>query len=200
MVTSRTMTKVINRSYAYALPMIALSHNLRLDELTTFKGAYLFHEGYPDLKDRIYLHFSLQDARGNKQILQILQLSHHLDFSEQPDSFSILFCFRIPDEYKREFEKLMQSKYSEFSENYKRSIIKFHKLESATNPAKNKRSVINVLYRTEEGYQAKEEYINEGIPYNHWTRIPRNMEIGALIEEIREAETFKLQHPEKYEL
>jgi len=94
----------------------------------------------------------------------------------------------------------MQSKYSEFSENYKRSIIKFHKLESATNPAKNKRSVINVLYRTEEGYQAKEEYINEGIPYNHWTRIPRNMEIGALIEEIREAETFKLQHPEKYEL
>lgn len=126
-------------------------------------------------------------------------MSNYLDFTEHPDNFSVLFCFRVPEEYKREYEKLMQSKYSQFSENYKRSIIKFHKLENATNPAKNKRSVINVLYRTEEGYLAKEEYINEGLPHNQWTRIPRDMEIGALMEEIKDAETFKAEPTETYE-
>lgn len=201
MVTKRRIERVINRSYAYALPMVALPHNLKLDDFTNFKGAYLFHEKYPELTERIYLHFDSGDGtRGHKQLLQLLEISNYLDFVEYPDSFSVLFCFRIPEEYKREYEKLMQSKYSEFSENYKRSIIKFHKLESSTNPARNKKSVINVLYRTEEGYLAKEEYINEGLPNNQWTRIPRDIEIGALMEEIRDAETFRTGPVEKYEI
>lgn len=194
MVTSkkRLTDRKINRSYAYALPMIALSHNLKLEDLVNFLGAYMFNEKYPDLKDRIYLHFSLYDgSRIHKQVLTLLEMSPHLDFSENPDSYSILYCFKVPEEYKREYEKLMQSKYSEFSENYKKSIIKFHKLEVSANPARNKKSVINVLYRTEDGYKAKEEYINEGLPERQWTRIPRDQEIGALIDEIREDETFK---------
>lgn len=201
MVTSKkTISKVVNRSYAYALPMIALPHNLKLDDLVNFRGAYLFHEKYPELTERIYLHFNLYDgSRTHKQVLQLLEMSNYLDFMEHPDSFSVLFCFRVPEEYKREYEKLMQSKYSQFSENYKRSIIKFHKLEVSSNPARNKRSVINVLYRTEEGYQAKEEYINEGLPYSQWTRIPRDMEIGALLEEIKDAETFKPEPTDTYQ-
>lgn len=188
----KVASKVINRSYAYALPMIALPHNLKLEDLVNFRGVYLFNEKYPDLKDRIYLHFDLYSgSRIHKQVLALLEMSNYLDFSENPDSYSVLFCFRIPEEYKREYDKLMDSKYSEFSENYKKSIIKFHNLEVSSNPARNKRSVINVLYRTEEGYKAKEEYINEGLPTREWTKIPRDQEIGALMEEIRDSETFK---------
>lgn len=191
--TKLSNNRVINRSYAYALPMIALPHNLKLDDLVNFLGVYIFHENHPDLKDRIYLHFSLYDgSKLHKQVLELLGMSSHLDFTEYPDNFTVLFCFKVPDEYKREFDKLMQSKYSEFSENYKRSIVKFHRLENPENPARNKKAVVNVLYKNEEGYLAKEEYINEGLPSRDWTRIPRGQEIGALIEEIKDAETFKM--------
>lgn len=193
MTRSRAVTqRVVNRSYAYALPMIALPHNLRLDELVGFIGVYLFHESHPELTNRIYLHFNLYDgSRFHKQVLGAFESSSHLDFFEYPDKFSIVYCMKVPDEYKREYDKLLQSKYSEFSENYKKSIIKFHNLGSDTNPSKNKKSVINVLYKTEAGYKAKEEYINEGLPDGYWTRIPRGQEIGALMEEIKDAETFK---------
>jgi hypothetical protein len=190
--TKLSTNRVINRGYAYALPMIALPHNLRLDELSGFLGVYLFHEGHTDLQDKIYLHFNLYEVdKGYKNVYSILESSKYLEFFEYPDKFSIVYCFRIPEEYKREYEKLLQSKYSEFSENYKKSIIKFHNLENPNNPSKNKRSVINVLYKTEEGYRTKEEYINEGLPSRDWTRIPRGQEIGALLEEIKDAETFK---------
>ena len=198
---NKLTSRKINRSFAYALPMIALPHNLKLEDLVNFCGAYLFNEKYPDLTDRIYLHFNLYDgSRIHKQVLSLLEMSSYLDFSENPDSYTILFCFKVPEEYKREYDKLMQSKYSEFSENYKKSIIKFHKLDTSSNPAKNKRSVINVLYKTEEGYQAKEEYINEGLPSRQWTKIPRDQEIGALIEEIREDETFKYDKHTDYDV
>lgn len=201
MAKTKLVSKVINRSYAYALPMIALPHNLKLEDLVNFRGIFLFHEKYPDLQDRIYLHFNLYDgSKVHKQVLELLNMSRYLDFVEYPDTFSVLFCFKVPEEYKREYEKLMQSKYSEFSDNYKKSIIKFHKLAESTNPAKNKRSVINVLYRTEDGYQAKEEYINEGLPERNWTRIPRDLEIGALMEEIKDAETFKVEPLDNYDV
>ena len=196
--TKAIVNRVINRSYAYALPMIALPLNLKLDELLGFIGVYLFHEKHPDLEYRIYIQFNLFDeSRFHKQVLMTFEQSQYLDFFEYPDKFSVLYCMKVPDEYKREYDKLLKSRYSEFSENYKRSIIKFHNLEDKNNPSKNKRAVINVLYKTEAGYKAKEEYINDGLPERDWTRIPRGQEIGALMDEIREDETFKI--PENYE-
>ena len=105
--TKLSNNKVINRSYAYALPMIALPHNLKLDDLVNCLGVYIFHEGHPDLSDRIYLHFSLYDgSKVHKQVLELLGMSKHLDFTEYPDSFTVLFCFkskRLPhgDGHKR---------------------------------------------------------------------------------------------------
>lgn len=192
----RTMTSkklVVNRSFAYVLPMIALAHNLKLEDLTGFLGSYLFHEGYPEMSEHVFLHFELGTSKSQETLLDSLSESSHLEFKEFPDSFSIMFCFRIPEEYKREYNKFIESKYSEFSENYKQCIIKFHKLTSKDDRVSNKRAVINVLYRTEDGYRAKEEYINEGLPERQWTRIPRDQEIGALLEEIRDAETFKIK-------
>ena len=181
----------INRSFAYVLPMIALAHKIKLEDLNGFLGTYLFHEKYPELSEHLFLHFSLNDTKHQKEVLDLLSMSKHLEFKEYPDEFSIMYCFRIPEEYKREYNKFIESKYSEFSENYKQCIIKFHKLNTNNDGVRNKRAVINVLYRTEEGYRTKEEYINEGLPESQWTRIPRNQEIGALLEEIRDDETFK---------
>lgn len=190
---------VVNRSYAYVLPMIALAHNLKLEDFTGFLGSYLFSEKHPHLQEHLFLHFKLEDSNKlHKHILKLLEASKHLEFTEEPDAFTIMYCFKIPTEYKREYNKFIESKYSEFSENYKQCIIRFHKLDSADNRVKNKKAVINVLYRTEDGYIAKEEYINNGLPSYQWTRIPRDQEIGALLEEIRDAETFKIPDNDEF--
>lgn len=188
----------INRSYVYLLPMLALAHNLKLSELTGFQGCYLYHESCPDFKEHLFLHFKLTGStRANTEIVEILSISKHLEFKETLPDQSVMFCMKIPAEYKREYHKFVASKYSEFSENYKQCIIRFHSLHSDAGGRDNKKSVINVLYKNEEGYKAKEKYINEGLPEREWTRIPRGQEIGALLEEIKDNETFKLS--ETYE-
>ena len=179
-------TPVMNRSYVYILPMIILSHNLRLEHLTGFLGVFLFHKDHPE-DDRIYLHFKYlkQNARFI-EVHSIFELSNQLVSIDYPAKDEILYTFKVPAEYRLEYEKFMKSKYSEFSENYKQCILKFHKLDE-----KNGKDVKDVLYKRERAYLLKEEAINEGLPPYQWTRNPRDQEIGYLLSEIKEQETFK---------
>lgn len=181
---------IINRSFVYVLPMIALAHNIRLDDLVNFLGVFVLHKDYPQHKEHLFLHF--KENKGNKKfedLHQVFQLSRQLIFIEYPEEGEVLYCFKIPAEYKQEYDKFVQSKYSEFSENYKQCILKFHKLDQESG-----KDVIGVLYKKERSYQIREEEINKDLPSTHWTRIPRGQEIGYLLEEIKDRETFGLQN------
>ncbi len=49
---------------------------------------------------------------------------------------------------------------------------------------------IDIEKSKEEGYKAREQFINQGLPESLWTKIPRDQEIGFLLEEIITKETF----------
>jgi len=181
---------VINRSFVYVLPSIALAHNLRLDDFIGFLGIYILHKDHPELQEHMFLHFKkLKNNKKYTELHDLFQLSRQLVLKEDLPDDEILFCFKVPAEYRQEYEKFIKSKYSEFSENYKQCILKFHKLDNNSG-----KDVIDVLYKRERGYQIKEGFINEGLPTNHWTSIPRGQEIGYLLEEIKDKETFGLQN------
>lgn len=184
--------KVINRTYVYVLPMVAFAYNLRLDDFKGFKGCFVRHANYPDLNEHIFLHFKV--GPGNKfksGVEELLRCVPEFVFCDTSIAGYNLICLKIPAEFKREYDKFIQSKYSEFSENYKKCIIKFHNLTKSNGG----KDVLNILYRTEEGYLAKEEMINQGLEPTHWTRIPRDQEIGMLLSEIIDKETFHYKTP-----
>lgn len=177
-------TLVANRSYVYLLPMIALSHNIKLSSLVGFMGAYLYHEDFPQYKEHLFLHFKvIKGAKKYQELEKIFRNSPELVLEFQPEIDEVMFCFKVPVEYKAEFDKFLKSKYSEFSDNYKKSILRFHDLGESSD-------VASVIYKKEQAYKVKEEFINKGLPESQWVRIPRDQEIGFLLEEIVQNETF----------
>lgn len=177
---------VINLSYTYLLPMLGLPYNIGRESFVNFRGIFLKNDDYPDLNDRLFLWLRSTGDRYYLAFEQTLRLLADYDFNYEPDKFHTIFVFKIPVEYKKEYDKFMQSKYSEFSESYKQALIRYHGY-SKTNVGK---SIISVMYKEPEFYEAREKEINKGLDYKDWTRIPRDQEIGILLEERIKEETF----------
>lgn len=177
---------VINLSFTYVLPMLGLSYNISRDSFINFRGIFIKNDDCPDAQDRLFLWLRSTGDRNYLAFEQTLRLFADYETNYEPDKFHTIFVFKVPAEYKREYDKFMQSKYSEFSEDYKQALIKYHGY-SKTNSGNN---VIKVLYKDPELYEAKEKDINKGLDYRHWTRIPRDQEIGILLEEKIREETF----------
>jgi len=45
---------------------------------------------------------------------------------EDPDKFTVLYTFKLPEDYKEDIELIMKGKYSEITEIAKNKILKFH--------------------------------------------------------------------------
>ena len=82
---------------------------------------------------------------------------------------------------------MIKSRYSKVSENYKKAIVKFNEYDVKRGIGTN---IVNILNRDESQYKLIENKINEGLPEEQWTKIPRDQEIGSLLEEVMEQETF----------
>ena len=46
------------------------------------------------------------------------------------------------------------------------------------------------MYKKEIAYKLQEEELNDGLPESSWVKIPRDQEIGKLLEEVIEMETY----------
>ena len=88
------------------------------------------------------------------------------EVTEDKDKFHVMMVFRIPQEYKEDFKKFKQSKYSEMSNGYKEQIKKFHALHD-------NHPIIDVLYKKEKAYTLLEEDLN--------VRIPRDQEASSVL-------------------
>ncbi len=135
------------------------------------------------MKGFLHLLFYPKDARKFDILERNLIESPYYIHDYQPDLWSQMFLFKVPEEYRREYDKFLSSKYSEMSENYKKIIIGFHQYSKTGNGV----NTIRVLYKEEEAYKEREAMINEGIPYKDWTRIPRDIEIGMKWDETLES-------------
>jgi hypothetical protein len=177
---------VINLTYTYLLPMLGLSCNIGRDSFINFRGIFLRNDDYPEIQDRLFLWLRASADRNYLAFEQQLRRLADYDSCYEPDKYHTIFLFKIPAEYKREYDKFIESRYSEFSENFKQALIKYHGY-SKTNAGAD---IIKVLYKDPELYEAKEKEINKGLDYKEWTRIPRTQEIGVLLSERIEHETF----------
>ncbi len=175
------ISPVINKSYIYLFPMIGLANQVKRDYFTNLEGVFLLNEDF-NIKDKIYILFKKDYTVKFSLFTQEMMNMIYYSFSYEPDSQHVIYVFEIPYEYKREYQKFLDSKYSEFSENYKKSVIAFHSFKQGAQGD----SIINVMYKKEAAYRAREKTLNEGLPEGSWIKIPRDQEIGTLWNENQE--------------
>lgn len=179
---------IINKSFIYLFPMIGLTNSVQKGFFINLEGVFLLNEDYPQLKDKLYILFRMSTDQKYRIFEQGLLNASYYNFNYEPDKYYKIFVFDIPAEYKREYLKFLVSKYSEFSDNYKKSIIKFHKYKEKGEG----HAVINVLYKKEEAYLAQENQLNEGLPRRSWINIPRDQEIGKKWDENPESLSLEM--------
>lgn len=179
----------VNRSIIYFFPMLGLSMGYPKSTFkdNMLKGVFIKNDDYPDLQERLFLWFKEIADRRFMLFEQSLTRVPVFDFSYKPDRNHKIFVFKIPQEYKREYDELIKSRYSKVSENYKKAIVKFNEYDVKRGIGTN---IVNILNKDESQYKLIENKINEGLPEEQWTKIPRDQEIGSLLEEVMEQETF----------
>lgn len=173
--------------------MVGVSLGIKRHQFIDFVGAFVKNDDYPQLTSDDRVIHLLFNNFGNFEVLPCRQVLDKSCVSYTPDNSSTMYLFNVPNEYKREYNKFIQSKYSEFSENYKQSIIKFHDYREGCNPRgiRDGSKIVDILYKREAAYVRQEEAINKDLPVNNWTRIPRGQEIGKKWDENEELTLFE---------
>lgn len=177
--------KIVNRTYIYIFPMLGLANNIEKKDFKYFKGIFLKDEHRKNEENKLYLLLKFSGDRNYPKFEEKLRnLPDYID-SYDPDKYHTMFVFEVPSQYKKEFKLFCEGKYSQFSESYKKEIALFHNYTGRDGEA-----ALNVLYKREQAYINMEEIINAGLPKEHWTKIPRDQEIGRLLSEIIDGETY----------
>lgn len=118
-----TFSKLSKASY-FVFPMLGLDIDEFLWSLY-FMNVYTNVEGHDE--EGIFLHYRYSDNQRFKDFESKVEFlsgyRSHLDI----DKYHVLYQFDIPEKYKREFELFKKGKYSHFSEEYKQTVLQFHK-------------------------------------------------------------------------
>lgn len=114
---------------------------------------YRFHA------DPIYLNFEA-----------CLETKPLFEYKYEVDKKHTMFVFKVPEETKEDYNKILKGDYSKISEKSKAHILAFHGLKSESNTG-------GVLYRTNTKKEALEATINSGLPKHQWTKIPDDVEL-----------------------
>lgn len=154
------------KSYSYILPM--LMHELLgiKRSLSQLENVFIADESYPFLDENIFLLYEFTGETWFLEFEEMAKQSSLHELTKDKDKFHVMMVFRIPKEYKEDFKKFKQSKYSEMSNEYKEQIKKFHALH-------NNHPIIDVLYKKEKAYTLLEEDLN--------VRIPRDQEASSVL-------------------
>lgn len=155
------MSKMTTRSFTYLLP--GLAQNVNIDK-ALLENVYLGIKGVTrNFDENIYCLFRDIDEEYEKELLEnkYYRKTHEKN----------IYVFEYPD--KAIYFNFVMGKYSEFPEDYKQLILKYHgNLSSKT-------KVYKVLYKDESLYQEMEKKIG--------VRISRTQEIGERITFERES-------------
>ncbi len=188
---------VVNKTWCYVFPIIGLSLGITRNDFPNLKAVFLFNEDYPEIEDVIHLVFRKTGDKRAELFREKLK-STDIFFKEySPDDAHIIVILRIPTEYYREFDKFMDSKYSEFGENYKSGIIQFHGYSKGNKEKGTK--VIETLTRDETLYRDWEEKIGEHIPRSQEANTRWDENLQSILKETF-SEDLKIKSPQSEEL
>lgn len=170
------------KSYTYIFPMLAEE---LIDPKINLVNVYLNDANKPEIKDRILLLYEFTPDIEFLRFEEEVKWSLYYDGKYDLNDDYVVMMFRIPEYHKKDYDLIMQGKYSEISEDYKHKIINFHNLPDFS-------QVTGVLYRKEFAYKIMEKKINEGLPEAYWTRIPRDLEASSIMDIEKETLKYKV--------
>lgn len=129
-----------------------------------------------DLKDNtIVVIFDNLDDDPLSMLIYKLQSSYlYLDSKFDDDDKEVVMFFEVPKEFKKDFIKFTQGKYSEFSEKYKKKLIGLFGKETSSVYAQF--SMFDALYPTEE----KRKERAEDLMYDKWEDIKELFSVPKL--------------------
>lgn len=116
-------------------------------------NCYLADEGsYMDY-NKIILSYRFSGAVTFSEFESRISKHHYYDSEYEPDSHHINYVFNIPEHLVEDYRLFLDGKYSEFSNDYKQQILKFHNFreEGSTGGVlykskKRRETLINKLY------------------------------------------------------
>jgi len=151
----------LTRSTTYILPMLGK----KISDFPTDLNCFLGDTNKVELKDKIFLIVKNQSDPWFVANIESLCLKDNFIESYECNNNYTMFVFDVPEEYKSEYFKFKEGKYSLFDDTYKRKVLNFHNLGTHSTVGK-------VLYRDITLYKEWEK--NLGVD------IPRTQEIGNM--------------------
>jgi hypothetical protein len=115
--------KLRNKSFTYILPMVSLYFDVIRENLL---NTFLRFEDKPELTNHIFLLFKFSGRLPFIEYEDYLKNQELFEASFDPDEYNVLYAFKIPDSHKNIYKKFIKGKYSEFPQDYKVHIFKFH--------------------------------------------------------------------------
>lgn len=153
---TRFEPKEKNKSYIFLPPMLEIDPVFI--QLHLLLNTYLINDDLPDVKNSIFLHYEYQDLDGSFARLENnLKRSPYFRGMYEPDKYTTMFYFHVPDKYYQDYLLFMNSKYSHLSETLKKKILKFYNLGISS-------QVYKVLYRDVQRRRELEEELDVELP------------------------------------
>lgn len=156
----------INRSSTYILPFIVNNRkDISWDKY--FMNCYTGTENDKDYGQYIYIHLRYKPITECEKIENLLVSNNNFLDSRNTDKQYTLYKFSIPEKFKKDFDLILESKFSKISDEAKIKICLFH------NASKESR-----LYKIFQ----KDENLRKELEEELETEIPKGLELSNLFE------------------
>lgn len=163
----------LNHSLRFIVPFLGIS----IQTIEKYcLNAYFGDTSYPNLTNHVFLLFEYYDDPLNKRLVKELTSLPDYEFSYQPSESLIIYVYKIPESFQKDYELFRQSKYSKISDENKKAIKKFFSL----NPTND---LYGILYRTEARRKHLEKYFSEcpdGTEVSH-VSLPEDAEYSSIL-------------------
>jgi len=170
---TEVMKVVKTKTFTYVLPMMGMKYahiNLKFNLV----NAYLRDESYPQYNNHLFLLYKFSGntafVKFEETLTKIPEFVHKYDV----DKYHFMVVYNIIEERQADFQLFLKSRYSQLSKDTKKDIIKYHSLYI-------EHPVIDVLMKTERGYQNLESELNRDLPDKNHVFVPRGNEVSSLL-------------------
>lgn len=109
----------------FILPMIGGNRRLLFYD-SLLINAYIKIE---NKQNYIILLYRKSRKKVFKEFVQLVQKLKHFESIEEPNKHCYSITFRVPMKYKKNFKMFLNGKYSKFDDEYKLSILDFHRYD-----------------------------------------------------------------------
>jgi len=195
------INKIVEQKTVHGLPeyelKVANRTKASLFILPMFKGSkskYFYNElllncflGIPGKERVIALLYRFSGQRSFMELEKSFKAMPNFIDTHDPDGFTVLYVFDVPEKHMRNYELFLKGKYSQMSTAYKHRILQFHAVTKSS-------SIGQILYRSKARKLELEERIVDPAKYAK-ERFPDDAEVYSipnLKTETYDPEVYKL--------